>query len=84
MDKDKRESMYAACLFDLCAYEGDSQQDALRCQIMEEFNRECLLLAQRHNRPGGSVDWREKTECRKCFAFISLGPKIEKRKYPLT
>lgn len=65
MDADKLSAIVDACVFDLCSYEGDSQQDSLRCKIMEEFNKECLALSQQLNRPW-AFDWREQTECREC------------------
>ena len=64
MDFDKLNSMVDGCALDLCAYENTTLHEELRCSAFEEFNRECLALAQELGLPW-DFGWRNKTNCRK-------------------
>ena len=65
MDAELLSSMVNNCAMDLCAYEYNATfKEELRCSAFEEFNRECLALAEKEGL-SWDFNWRNKTNCSK-------------------
>lgn len=64
MGSEKLNDIFEGCIFDMCLYEEDKNQQNYRCSTYEEFNNACLELAQEQSTLWTAY-WRTATSCRK-------------------